>query len=137
MPRTAKNRKEAVEILKQIAKGGSLKNGSRLTATLSGKSIDEIVSGQAMQQSFDSAVHWCAAANVDILFSNAIEPWEFELNPGKNNENLKSRRYLYAPMGFAGRILPVKLTLKEYKQEGLDKRLYSMEAINVDLLEKK
>jgi len=57
MPRTAKNRKEAVAILKQIAGKGELKSKSGLAATLSGKSIDEIASGQAMQHSFDAAAH--------------------------------------------------------------------------------
>ena len=133
MPRTAKNRKEAVAILKQIAGKGELKSKSGLTATLSGKSIDEIVSGQAMQHSFDATAHWQVAANVDKLFSNAIEPWRFELNPAKNNDNLKDRRYLYAPMEHEGRLLPVKLTVKEYLQEGTSRRIYSVEAINVGL----
>jgi len=133
MPRTAKNRKEAVAILKQIVGKGELKSKSGLTATLSGKSIDEIVSGQAMQHSFDAAAHWQAAANVDKLFSNAIEPWRFELNLTKNNDNLKDRRYLYAPMEHEGRLLPVKLTVKEYLQEGTSRRIYSVEAINVGL----
>ena len=133
MPRTAQNREEAVNILKQIAKNGSLKNKSGIIASLSGKSIDEIVSGQALYQSFNIMAHWQAAANVDKLFLNAIEPWEFELNPNKENEHLKNRLYLYAPMEYNGNILPVKLTVKEFKQEGLDKRLYSIEAINVEI----
>ena len=137
MPRIAKNRKEAVEILKKIAKDGKLTSRSGIIASLSGKSIDEIVSGQALHQSFDNMAHWLAAANADKLFSNAIEPWKFELAPQKNNENLKNRRYLYSPMEYRGRILPVKFTVKEYKHEKLDKRLYSIEAINFDLRAKK
>jgi len=136
MPRIAQNRKEAVEILNQIARSGKMVSKEGLIVTLSGKSIDEIVSGQAMQHSFNTMAHWKAAANVDKLFSNAIEPWKFELHPGKNNENLKDRRYLYAPMEFMDCVLLVKLTVKEYIQKGLDKRLYSIEALNVDLWEK-
>jgi len=136
MPRIAQNRMEAVEILKGIAKNGSMASKEGLVVTLSGKSIDEIVSGQAMQHSFNAMAHWKAAANVDKLFSTAIEPWKFELHPGKNNENLKDRRYLYAPMEFMDCILLVKLTVKEYIQKGLDKRLYSIEAVNVDLWKK-
>ena len=133
MPRVANNRNEAVDMLRQISENGEMKSKSGLAATLSGKSIDEIVSGRAMQHSFNAAAHWQAAANVDKLFSNAIEPWKFELNPGKNNESLRERRYFYAPMEYSGRIVPVKLTVKEYRQIGTGKRLYSIEAIDADV----
>ena len=133
MPRTAQTRKETIAILKKIAATGSLTSKSGVVVSLSGKSIEKIVSERALHQSFNILVHWQAAANADILFSNAIEPWEFELDPQKNNENLKDRRYLYAPMEYKERILPVKFTVKEYKQEGLDRRLYSIEAIAVNL----
>jgi len=133
MSRRAQTRKEAVAILKKIATAGNLTSKSGLVVSLSGKSIDEIVSGQSLQQSFDTMAHWQAAANIDKLFSNAIEPWKFDLNPQKNNENLKDRRYLYAPMEYRGRVVPVKFTVKEYQQKGIDKRLYSIEAINVNL----
>ena len=133
MPRTAKSREEAVSILKQVAKNGNLRSKSGVVASLSGKSIDEIVSGQALHQSFNTMAHWQAAANLDKLFSNAIEPWKFMLSPHKNNENLKDRRYLYAPMEYCGCILPVKLTVKEYAQIGIGNHIYSIEAIDVGL----
>jgi len=137
MPRTAKTKKEAVTMLKKIASTGKLVSKTGVTVSLSGKSIEKIVSDQALHQSFAPMAHWQAAVNIDKLFSSAIEPWNFELNPNKNNESLKNRRYFYAPMEYSGRIFPVKFTVKEYKQEGLDKRLYSIEAINVDLWAKK
>jgi hypothetical protein len=65
------------------------------------------------------------------------EPWRFELNPNKNNDDLTNRRYLYAPIEFDNKIIPVKITVKEYKDKNLGKRLYSVEAINVDLGRKK
>jgi len=67
------------------------------------------------------------------LFSNSIEKWEFELNPKKNNAALKKRRYLYAPMEYEDRIVPVKLTVKEYIDIKSEKRIYSIEAIDVTL----
>ena len=137
MPRTVKNREETVAILKQIAKNGNLTSKSGIVASLSGKSIDKIVSEQALHQSFSNMAHWQAVGNIDKLFSNAIEPWKFELDPQKNNENLENRRYLYAPMEYRGCILPIKFTVKEYKQKGINKRLYSVEAINVDIWAKK
>ena len=133
MPRTAQTKEETITILKKIAAAGNLTSKSGIVASLTGRSIGKIMSESALHQSFNTMAHWQAAANVDKLFSNAIEPWKFELDPRKYNENLKDRRYLYAPMEYKGRIIPVKFTVKEYKQTGLDKRLYSLEAINVDL----
>ena len=74
-----------------------------------------------------------AAANIDKLFSNAIEPWEFELNPNKDNTGLKARRYLYAPLEYGGKITVVKITVKEYTDADLQNKLYSIGAVNVDL----
>ena len=133
MPRIAKNREKTVELLKQIAKKGNLASKNGIIATLSGKSIDKIVSEQALHRSSNAMAHWLAAANIDILFNNAIEPWKFELDPRKNNDNLEERIYLYAPMEFYKQILPVKFTVKQYKQKGGEKRLYSIETINVDI----
>jgi hypothetical protein len=133
MPRTAKTKEEIITILKEIATMGDLMSKSGLVVSLSRNSIDKILSDLAIKKSFDLLSHWQAAANIVKLFSNAIEPWKFELNPQKNNEHLKNRRYLFAPMEFNGRILPVKFTVKEYKQDGVKKRLYSIEAIDVDL----
>ena len=137
MPRTANSRAEAVKILKQIAGDGNLTSKSGLVASLSGKSIDKIVSERTLHRSFETAAHWLAAANLDKLFSNAIEPWKFELNPKKDNINLKDRLYLFAPMEYKDLILPVKITLKKFKQEGLNNRIYSIETVNVDLRAKK
>jgi hypothetical protein len=135
MGRTAKDREEVRKILKTIVKNGNLRSKSGLVVTLSGKSIEKIISEQALHRSFKKEAHWLAAANIDTLFINAIEPWEFELNPNKINENLKERKYLYAPMGFVNRIILVKFTVKEYQQKGTEKRLYSIEAMNVELKE--
>ena len=75
--------------------------------------------------------------NLDKLFENAIEPWEFELNPHKNNDDLAARRYFYAPLDYEGKIIPVKITLKEYKDTSLGRRLYSVEVIDYELRAKK
>jgi hypothetical protein len=57
----------------------------------------------------------------------AKEPWKFELDLRKQNAQLKDRRFLYAPMAFKGKIIPVKLTVLEYQNK--DTNLYSLEAI--------
>jgi hypothetical protein len=131
--RMARDREEAAKTLKEIAQKGELTSKSGITASLSGKSVDKITSGQASRQSFNPKAHWQAAANIDKLFQNAIEPWKFQINPRKTNDNLKDRRYLYAPMEYEGAILTVKFTVKEFKQQGIGKRIYSLEAIAVEI----
>ena len=77
MLRTVKTKKEAMAVLKQIAASGNLKNKADIIVSLSGRSIEKILSEQALHQSFYTMAHWQAAANIDKLFSNAIEPWKF------------------------------------------------------------
>ena len=132
MPLIANSFAEARKILEGIV-DKRLTSKSGLSATISRKSIKEILSGEVAGRSFDIKAHLKAAANIEKLYSNAIEKWKFELDPSKNNESLQDRKYLYAPMEHNGRIVPVKLTVKEYKDIKTEKRLYSIEAIGVDL----
>jgi hypothetical protein len=67
------------------------------------------------------------------LFKNAIEPWKFELNPTKNNDGLKDRRYLYSPFEYEKSIIIIKFTIKEYINGQLGNKLYSLEAIDTKL----
>jgi len=134
--RTAGNRQEAARILKEIADQGPLMNKYGLIVTLSSDSRGKIVSSKALNTSYEQKAHFLAVANLDKLFFNAIEPWEYELNPNKNNDELKARRYFYAPLEFDNKIIPIKLTVKEYKDTTLGKRLYSIEAINDELYKK-
>jgi len=128
--RSASNRKEAAEILKEIIKHSPYTSKSDLTARIPGKIIGKMVSSEAVNASFLPEVHYLAVANIDKLFSNAIEPWFFELNPNKNNDGLKARHYLFAPMNFHERIIVVKFTVKEYINPELGKKMYSIEAID-------
>ena len=95
--------------------------------------MGKLVSSVAVHSSFAPEAHYQAAANVDKYFSNAIEPWLFGLNPNKNNEGLKARRYLFAPMEYQGRIVIIKFTVKEYHRA--ENKLYSIEAL--DIIQKK
>jgi hypothetical protein len=128
--RTANNRQQAVAILKKISSRGPIVSKSGLNARLSTKSIGKIVSNQALNISCSPEAHYLAAANLDYLFKNAIEPWKFELNPGKNNDGIKERRYLYAPMGYGKEVIIIKFTVKEYLDENLKNKIYSIEAID-------
>jgi hypothetical protein len=132
MPRMANTFTEAREILNSLI-GNPLESASGLIATISKNSSKEILSGKAVDNSFERKAHVLAAANVDKLFSNAVEPWIFELNPEKSNNGVKAIRRLYAPMFYNGRIVPVKLTVKEIKNRNEGNRLYSLKAIDVDI----
>jgi hypothetical protein len=125
--RKARNRREATIILKEIAGNSPFVSKSGLSARLRRRSVGKLVSSVAVNSSFNQEAHYLATANIDKFFSNAIEPWLFELNPNKNNEKLKARRYLFAPMNFKGEIVIIKMTVKEY-HEG-DNKLYSIEAL--------
>ena len=123
-----------MECLKEIAPNSPFTSLSGLSAWLSRRSLGKIVSHAAVVSSFSPEAHYLAAANIDRLYSNAIEPWEFELNPNKDNTGLKARRYLYAPMEYGGKTSVVRFTVKEYDENtNLENKLYSIEAVNVEL----
>jgi len=127
--RKAKNRREATSILKEIAEHSPFTSKSGLTARLHRRSVGKLVCSVAVHSSLNPEAHYLAAANIDKFFSNAIEPWLFELNPNKNNEGLKSRHYLFAPMEYQERIVIIKITVKEYQTE--ENKLYSIEALDL------
>ena len=132
MKRRACSYDEARAFLRELT-GKSLLSKSGLEATISNKSIDKILSGKALDKSINREAHFMAVANLEKLFSNAIEPFRFPLNPEKRNENYREVRRLYAPMAFAMQIIPVKFTVMIMRNEKEGKRIYSLEAINVDL----
>jgi hypothetical protein len=129
--RFAANRREAREILKMIAQQGPLTSKSGLTAYVTSKTIGKMVSSDALNKSFGIAAHYQAAVNLDRLFPIAIEPWQFELNPEKNNQGLKARRYLFAPMRYEDALVIVKFTVKEYLNPDSRNNLYSIEALDI------
>ena len=109
-----------------------MRSKSGVSAFLRRSSIGKLVSG-VQEKGLPKDALWQAAANIDKLFANAMEPWRFALNPGKNNDGLKDRRILYAPMEYLGRLVPVKITVKEYLDPLAAAKLYSIEAIDFDL----
>jgi hypothetical protein len=129
--RAANSRQEATIILRQIAENGPLASKNGLIAVLPKRNISKLVSDVAILQSMNRESHYLAVANIDKLFKNAIEPWKFELNPNKNNQDLKERRVLYAPLEYGGQIIPVKIVVKEYADPVRGTKLYSLETIDM------
>jgi hypothetical protein len=142
--RHAHTRQEAEKALEYIIsdKGSvrrsavELTSKSGLTAYLRRSSIGKLVSG-IQEKEMPKEVLWLAAANIDKLFKNAIEPWRFELNPNKNNDGLRDRRILFAPLDYEGQILPIKMTVKEFLDPQVGAKIYAIEAIEHDLIKKK
>ena len=131
--RQANNRRSAMECLKKTSKESPFTSLSGLPALLSRRSLGKLVNRADIVNSYCEEAHYFAAANIDKLYSYAIEPWQFELNPNKDNTGLKARRYLFAPIEYGGRIAVVKITVKEYEDSDLENKLYSIEAVGVDL----
>jgi hypothetical protein len=106
---------------------------NNLVAVLSNNSIKKILSGPAVADSMCRDAHLLAALNLNKLFSNAIEPWRFELNPAKNNDNIAEIHRLYAPLRFNDKVITVKITVKEMKSKREGNRIYSIEAIDTEI----
>jgi len=130
MERTVQSYAQAREILSGIV-GHAFVSRSGLCATLSKNSIDKILSDTSNTSNLKP--HLMAAGNIDKLYTNAIEPWTFELNPNKKNENIVSVHRLYAPMEYNGQIVVVKITVKEMRNPKDGNRIYSIKALEVFL----
>ena len=135
MERNASTREEARVILLELL-NKPLKSKAGVEATVSRNSIEKILSGKSADKSYDAKAHFLAAANIEKLFSNAIEPFKFPFIPNKNNENYQEVKRLYAPMAFGSRIIPVKFTIIVMLNEKEGKRIYSLEVIDVDMAKK-
>jgi len=132
MKRIAASYGEARKIMESMV-NKPLRSKSGLLASISKKSIDKILSGDAVKESVDIKAHLLASANIDILFSNAIEKWIFQSNPNRNNQGLQERKYLYSPMEYSGQIIPVKFTVKQFIDTEKGNRIYSLEAIDIEI----
>jgi hypothetical protein len=138
-PRKARSRYEARQALEDIISDGgesrhvvALKSKSGLTAYLRRSSTGKLLS-DVQKKEMPAEALWTAAANIDRLYANAIEPWRFEFDEEKNNDELKARRILYAPMEFQERVIPVMFTVKEYLDTKINTKLYAIEAIDFDI----
>jgi len=135
MSRQCETYAQARKIMSSLI-GYPLVSGSGLQAAISGKSIEKILSGKSIADSHDFKSHLLAAGNIDQLYINAIEPWNFEMNPDKNNDGLERVHRLFSPMEYKGDINIVKITVKEMKNPKDGNRIYTIKALDV-LMNKK
>lgn len=99
-----------------------------MTATISRKTINKMLSGKAHNKSVSLRAHLMAAVNADRLFENAIEGW-VEADKG-GSADVAGVYKMFAPLKVDNEILLVKLTVKELR-EAQGNRIYSVEAIDV------
>jgi len=124
MMRKANSKKEAKTILFELRNKGYLKNSqnSKIKPTLSRQAIKKLSNGDLT-----------IAVNIDQLFKHAIKPWEFELNPDKDNSDIEDRYYMFAPINKNGKLFPVKITILKHNDDEKGTRLYSGEIIEYEL----
>jgi hypothetical protein len=132
MERKCETYAQAREILFSLT-GRPLTSRSGLQAVISKNSIAKILSSKSVDDSHDFKAHLLAAGNLDKLYTNAIEPWSFQMNPGKNNDSLISVHRLFAPMEYKEQIVVVKITVKEMKNPKDGNRIYAIKSLNVFL----
>jgi hypothetical protein len=132
MNRQPKTYTQARKILSFLI-GHQMVSRSGLCATISRKSIEKILSGTSIEDSHNYKAHILATGNIDQLYTNAIEPWNFEMNPNKNNDGLVNVHRLFAPMEYEGIINIVKITVKEMKNPNDGNRIYTIKTLDVFL----
>ena len=132
MERKSETYAQARNILSSLV-GCPLTSRSGLQAAISKNTVEKILSSKSVDDSHDFKAHLLAAGNLDKLYTNAIEPWSFQMNPGKNNDSLISVHRLFAPMEYKERIVVVKITVKEMKNPKDGNRIYAIKSLNVFL----
>ena len=131
MPRRAATVTEAGRIAAALV-GQDLTNESTgFTASVSNNSLKKMVEdARAVKKSVSPAAHAAAVANIDALYENA-ELLESH-NDRDNNPNIKQIHRFGAVMELNGEHYPVKITVKEFVSEKDGKRIYSIEAVDID-----
>ena len=132
MERFPKSFAEARKILSGFV-GHPLISRNGLSATITKNSIEKILSDTGGSKPLTLKPHLLAAGNLDKLYSNAIEPWSFEMNPNRNNDGLTGVHRLFAPMSYEGNTAIVKITVKALKNPKDGNKIYTIKALDVHL----
>ena len=99
-----------------------------ITAVISRRSIDKMLSGKAHEKSVDLKTHLLAVSNVDKLFQNSIFGWKYQ--DRDNDENINAIHRAVAPFKVDDKVYLAKLTVKELARDG--NRVYSLEALEIE-----
>lgn len=128
-PNIANSYDEARAVLKEEIGAPFVNRKSNISATLSGNSINKLLSGKAVGKSIGIKEHLAAVANIKPLFENG-DLLETELG---NRKGVEAARKFYTAFTFQGQELVAKITVLEYEKN--DHRIYSVEAMEVSRAE--
>jgi len=110
--------------------GRTLTSGDGITATVSRQSLDKMLSESAVSKSSTPHEHALAVANLDGLFADARVG---EQRPDRDaNANMGTVYRLFTAMRVGSQARMVKLTVKEYVNQEQGRRIYTVEAVNVE-----
>lgn len=131
MQREAYTLEDARSIARREFVGHKLTNADTgQKATLSASNLRKMTSEKAHKKSANARAHAMAVANADALFEAALLDHSHE---DKNGEpTIAAIHRFVAPMVFDGRVLAVKMTVKETTSEKNPNPIYSIEAIDVE-----
>ena len=124
-PKAATSYKEARDILRRETGKRFTNVKSGLSASLSGNSINKILSGKAVAKSVGIKQHLAAAANIVELF----EGGELRATEEGNRKGVKAAKRVFARFDLEGEKLVAKITVLEHERN--DHRIYSVEAMEV------
>lgn len=125
IPKAATSYKEARDILRRETGKRFTNVKSGLSASLSGNSINKILSGKAVAKSVGIKQHLAAAANIVELF----EGGELRATEEGNRKGVKAAKRVFARFDLEGEKLVAKITVLEHERN--DHRIYSVEAMEV------
>jgi len=98
-----------------------------MSAVMSRKSLDKMLSSVAVSKSESPAVHAAAVANADHLFERAIWGWS---KPDRDGDvNILAIHRLFSTMEIEGYMKMVKLTVKQVARHDQPDVLYTIEAV--------
>lgn len=98
-----------------------------MTSRVSRNTLDKMLSTKAVSKSVSPAAQSMAVANVDHLFESAILGWSKRDDHG--DKNIGQIHRFFAPMERDGKVLLVKMTVKETTISSDPNPLYTVEAV--------
>ena len=125
VPRRAASYSEARQLLKAETGKPFTNAKSGIKASLSGNSINKILSGKAVAKSVGVKQHLAAAANIVSLF----EGGELRATEEGNRKGVEAAKRIFARFDLDGESLVAKITVLEHGNG--DNRIYSVEAMEV------
>lgn len=102
---------------------------SGITATVSRQSLGKMLSQSAVRNSASRQAHMMAVANLDKLFPLSVK--QLSRPDNEMNRHIKAVHHFEIPMPFDGKVLRVKMLVKETGQSHQNNPLYTVAAVEI------